>query len=378
MKKVEYIESSGGQYIDTAYIPKSNTKIVMRCNVQAQYAYPSVFGVRVNPGVQAFHYFARQNGNTNCIVAFATGEIILGQPSSVYNNDIEITLQPNNFNIKSIDDGTVLVNHNFTSGTNLSTTLSLYLFTLNENGHDYGQLTWTNMKLYSCEIYEGDTLVKSYQPSFDDEDVPCLYEKVNGETFYNAGSGVFTHGSVISPSKYLISSDGTYYTIQDGNLVELQISELSKQVFDDYGLDEVPQFEQISSLTNPSIYTWNAEYEPITTATMKATPIQQSIITNSIDLTHPSITGIEEAYAECEGDLIVAFSFDNKQTWKAWNGTEWALLTEDFTGMDKETLESITFEQWQEVYTGADTMHIRISLIDNTQAVEYVLVDFAN
>lgn len=183
---------------------------------------------------------------------------------------------------------------------------------------------------------------------------------------------------VQTPSKYLIYSDGTYYTIQDGNLVELQISELSKHVFDDYGLDEVPQFEQISSLTNPSIYTWNAEDEPITTATMKATPLNQSIITNSVDLTHPSITGIEEAYAECEGDLIVAFSFDNKQTWKAWNGTEWALLTEDFTGMDKETLESITFEQWQEVYTGADTMHIRISLIDNTQAVEYVLVDFAN
>lgn len=378
MKKIEYIESSGGQYIDTAYIPKLNTKIVVRCNVQAQYSYPTVFGVRVSPGNQAFYYFARQNGNTNCIVAFATSEMILGQPTSVYNNDIEITLQPNNFSIKNIADETVLVNHNFTNGTNLSTTLSLYLFTLNENGHDYGNLTWTNMKLYGCEIYEGDILVKSYQPILDAEDVPCLYEKVNGETFYNAGSGAFTHGAIVSPSKYLIYVDSKYYTITDGNLVELQITELSKQAFDDYGLDEVPTYEQISSLTNPSIYTWNAEFEANTTVTMKATPLQQSIITDSIDLTHQSITGIEQAFAECGGELIVAFSFDNKQTWKAWNGTEWALLTEDFTGMDKTTLESITFEQWQEVYVGAESMHIRISLIDNTQAVEYVLVDFTN
>lgn len=376
MKKVEYIESSGGQYIDTAYIPKSNTKIVMRCNVQAQYAYPTPYGVRRSVGNGTFHYFARQNGSTNGIIAFGGGELTFAQPSSLFNNDIEVIMSPTTFTVSKLYDGTKLVNLSYTIGSSIPS-LYLYIFALNENGHPH-ELCWTNMKLYSCEIYEGDTLVKQYQPSLDDEDVPCLYEKVSGETFYNAGSGVFTHGAVISPSKYLISSDGTYYTIQYGNLVELQISELSKQVFDDYGLDEVPQFEQISSLTNPIIFAWNAEYEPITTATMKATPLNQSIITNSVDLTHPSITGIEEAYAECEGDLIVAFSFDNKQTWKAWNGTEWALLTEDFTGMDKETLESITFEQWQEVYTGADTMHIRISLIDNTQAVEYVLVDFAN
>ena len=377
MKKVEYIESSGGQYIDTAYIPKANTKLVMRCNVQAQYAYPSIFGVRRSVGNGTFHYFARQNGNTNGIIAFSGGELTFAQPASLFGADVEVMMSPTGFTVTKLDDDTKLVNLSYTIGSSYPS-LPLYLFTLNENGHDYGQLTWTNMKLYGCEIYEDDILVKSYQPILDAEDVPCLYEKVNGETFYNAGSGAFTHGAIISPSKYLIYADSKYYTITDGNLVELQIAELSKQAFNDYGLDEVPTYEQISSLTNPSIYTWNAEFEANTTVTMKAIPLQQSIVTDSIDLTHQSITGIEEAFAECEGELIVAFSFDNKQTWKAWNGTEWALLTEDFTGMDKATLESITFEQWQEVYTSAESMHIRISLIDNTQAVEYVLVDFTN
>lgn len=67
-----------------------------------------------------------------------------------------------------------------------------------------------------------------------------------------------------------------------------------------------------------------------------------------------SITGIENAVADCDGELIIAVSFDDKQTWKAWNGEQWATLSEDFTGMNKETLEAITYEQWNELFTDAD------------------------
>lgn len=104
----------------------------------------------------------------------------------------------------------------------------------------------------------------------------------------------------------------------------------------------------------------------------------QNIISNAIDLTHKSITGIENMVATCEGELIMAVSFDGKQTWKAWNGSEWSTLSEDFAGMNKETLEAITFEQWNLLFQDSTSFYIRVSLVDITQSVTEIYVDFAN
>ena len=111
---------------------------------------------------------------------------------------------------------------------------------------------------------------------------------------------------------------------------------------------------------------------------MTGIPYPQIIISEKIYLTDKSITGIESALATCEGDLIVAVSFDDKQTWKAWNGEQWVTLSDDNTGMSKETLEGITFEQWNELYTGATGFYVRVSLLDITQSVEKIVFDFSN
>lgn len=116
----------------------------------------------------------------------------------------------------------------------------------------------------------------------------------------------------------------------------------------------------------------------LNTESGEETPQSQTVISNAIDLTHQSITGIENMVATCEGDLIIAISFDGKKTWKAWNGSEWSTLSELFTGMNKETLEAITFEQWNLLFQGATSFYIRIALVDTTQSVTEIYVDFAN
>ena len=180
-------------------------------------------------------------------------------------------------------------------------------------------------------------------------------------------------------SKYLISDGSNYYNVSSGALNKLEITELTADSFTSYGNDEIPDGSLLLNLSNPSVMCWtDAEKLPVINANVTATPKSQNVISNAIDLTHKSITGIESATANCDGELIIAVSFDNKQTWKAWNGSEWSTLSEDFTGMNKETLESITFEQWNLLFTGASSFYIRVSLIDTTQSVTEIIVDFAN
>lgn len=178
--------------------------------------------------------------------------------------------------------------------------------------------------------------------------------------------------------KYLVRNEGVLYTVVDGALSELA-GTLNAELFQTSGIDTVPDGALLMTLATPEVLCWtNADTVPKLTATVTATPFPQTIITDKIYLTDDSIAGIESVLATCEGKLIVAVSFDDKQTWKAWNGEQWATLSDDNTGMSKETLEAITFDQWNELYTGATGFYIRVSLLDTTQSVEKIVFDFSN
>ena len=179
-------------------------------------------------------------------------------------------------------------------------------------------------------------------------------------------------------TKYLVRDGSTIYTVADGALAEVT-GELNSNLFIDNGIDTIPDGALLMTLATPEVLCWtDADTVPKLTATVTATPQSQVIITDKIYLTDKSITGIESALATCEGDLIVDVSFDDKQTWKVWNGEQWATLSDDNTGMSKATLEAITFEQWNELYTGATGFYVRVSLLDATQSVDKIVFDFSN
>lgn len=102
------------------------------------------------------------------------------------------------------------------------------------------------------------------------------------------------------------------------------------------------------------------------------------IYSEEISLTHESIKGIEAAYVTCTGNITIAISFDDKATWLGWTGTDWGLMSEDFTGMSKAQMESVTHDQWNELFVGAQRCYLRVSLLDATQSVETIILDFVN
>lgn len=181
--------------------------------------------------------------------------------------------------------------------------------------------------------------------------------------------------------RWLIKVGPEVFTKNDVGLVSLGNTSVNADLFLQKGFNSKPTSDDLIGLENPDVLLWyNSEDNvPGLTATVKASPKNnQQIITNAIDLTHSSITGIESAIADCDGELIIAVSFDNKQTWKAWNGETWSLLSDEFSGMSKETLESITLDQWNLVYSGATSMYLKVSFLDATQVIRTITIDFAN
>jgi hypothetical protein len=178
--------------------------------------------------------------------------------------------------------------------------------------------------------------------------------------------------------KYLIRNDEKIYTIESNNIVEVS-GELSSSLFEESGFDELPSNELLLTLNNPDLLFWNPSEEEDTSlkVVISAIPHTQVLVTNKIG-NHRSILGIEKVSITCEGDVIMAVSFDEKQSWKAWTGTEWITVSDEFAGMSKSAVESITVDQWNELFSQSDGFYIRLVFINPGQKISKINIDFIN
>lgn len=217
------------------------------------------------------------------------------------------------------------------------------------------------------------------------------FENTKGYTYYrwyissvNASYGVIakiiiTDAKFVTTKKYLINSEGVYYNVTDGALTPVDISELNSSAFLTYGNDESPVSDLLITLSSPKIMCWtDADKLPTLTATVTATPPPQVITSGEIDLMDATIKGIRSVAVDCNGDPVFAISFDKKATWMMHNGTEWLEVTDDNSGMTKAEFEAITTEQWQPQYEISSDMYIRCTLLDATQSMTAVHIDFVN
>ena len=196
--QVDYIESSGTQYIDTGINPISSTKI----DIDFAYVGTSslaiwipLFGARsiINNIHEYYAVFINQN-TLKLTTNYSSNDA--GDNSTVY---VEVNKK---YNLKN-NQGSFYINDILESSISASNTLSnntthsVYLFDLQEasgNRMDRG----TKMKLYSCKFYDGDTLIRNYIPCYRNSDNEVgLYDLVNNVFYANKGTGAFTYGSVV-------------------------------------------------------------------------------------------------------------------------------------------------------------------------------------
>ena len=180
---VEYIESTGTQYIDTGFQPNQDTRVMLdfSCNIQSTHW---IFGAR--------HSYASNNYAFLSVSAFRSDYNTTS--SSTYNYaNYERFIVDKNKNITTLYKGNENVWNYITPYANFAPNLNMYLFSANENGN---VLSKSLMTLYSCKIYDNDILIRNFIPCYRKSDsVVGLYDIVNDVFYTNSGTGTFSKGA---------------------------------------------------------------------------------------------------------------------------------------------------------------------------------------
>lgn len=197
--KLEYIYSSGTQYIDTGFKPNQDTRVVADVYLLTESSYPrAIFGTRDSATSNAFVVWAMKVDEFRTDYGSNTGRILVA-PTGRHTID-------KNRNATYVDETLVTLNT-----ATFQATKNLLLFTQQDSAVDDRM---TTMRLYSCKIYNNGILARNFIPCTDPNGEIGLYDSVNGVFYENMGLGVFgTPSSAPSEYTYLtyIQSSGTQY-----------------------------------------------------------------------------------------------------------------------------------------------------------------------
>lgn len=177
---VEFLESTGTQYIDTKFTPNFNTRTI--CSFQ------------ITSLEKGFGLFGSRQSSTNSMYTFQ--KISNGKwgtsygsqfPNNIKDVDLEKHVIDKNKNITYMDNeiiNTILETQQFTTSNDM------FIFCIKDHGtaNLFGKF-----KLYYIKIYNGNELVRDFIPVIDSSGRPCLYDKVEDKFYYNEGSGEFLY-----------------------------------------------------------------------------------------------------------------------------------------------------------------------------------------
>ena len=187
--KVEYLESTGTQYINTNFIVNidncSNIRFVVDTKILSTGGW-LLDGSAVR-GRNGIYIGARGD-----VVYYGVGNDV--STNIIHNNKryvFDLDVKNNKYIVTDKLTGEKLVNLD-TLNTNLlnfdNVGLPLWLF-----GYS-GEARRHNALIYSCKIYDNDILVRDFIPVLDEDGTPSMYDKVEKKYYYNQGIEEFKYG----------------------------------------------------------------------------------------------------------------------------------------------------------------------------------------
>lgn len=197
-QEVEYIESTGTQYIDTQFIPNQDTRMFLDCGIKriASERYigsSTTSGRAFSIGHDTTDLSVRYYSNTVFTYNISTGRHILDLNKNL--------LYVDNVLVKTFTKTT------FTSNAQIS---------ICQYGSDANYRA--ELKIYSSKIWDNDTLVRDFVPCYRKSDnVIGMYDLVTNTFFTNAGDGTFLKGADLNHYKIPIIS----YNDTDCGIVDL-------------------------------------------------------------------------------------------------------------------------------------------------------------
>ncbi|MBO7322259.1 MAG: InlB B-repeat-containing protein [Bacteroidales bacterium] len=221
MTLLEYVESQGGNknnIVNTGIIFGTNSRVVMDVYIDSRTysSYQSIAGVRnTTPNLALYSRF---NGSNNFTVEY--NNTAKGSVSGVYGERLTITITPTGV---SFGNDTVP----FTLSGN--TQEAFNLFGCGFNGAASSEQS--KMRLYSCTMYDGSTVVRNFLPVKDDSDVVCLYDTVSQGYFYPNASTLIAGPEAQATYTVIFNANGGTGSMPNQTMIVDVSSQLNLNTF---------------------------------------------------------------------------------------------------------------------------------------------------
>ena len=117
---------------------------------------------------------------------------------------------------------------------NVSNPNSLYLFSINQVNYA-SSIANSNLRIYDFKIYNAEgTLIQHLRPCLDTSKVPCMYDEVSQQYFYNQGSGTFGYKKKLRD----------FQPILDNNEIPCLMDKLNRKYYYNQGTGQFATQEQ--------------------------------------------------------------------------------------------------------------------------------------
>lgn len=200
-KKLEYIQSSGTQYIATGIIGSYDTRVTAEFEI-----------LSIGSGT-VFVFGSQANNNVRFCLGITSAGVFRSDYGTEYISGPSAATgtkytADKNRNVCTINGTAINSNaQTFTGTTNI------YLF-----ARSYSSLSYANLKMYGCKIYSNDVLVRDFIPCKNASGAVGMWDDVNSVFYGNAGSGTFTAGPEVAGSnRVLVDAKG--YDAKSGTVL---------------------------------------------------------------------------------------------------------------------------------------------------------------
>ena len=189
---VEYIQTWGGQYIDTGV--KSSASVGLSADFCFVGAWSNQNLAQVYDGTGKYYQLVVLMANSwnspDGAIWFVCGYLNTWQYLKKADTDRHVYHFNADGQYTVEMDGIQYAKADPSQTTFPEDARNLWLFVRNSPAVD----GYAYMKLYSCAIYDNGRKIRDFKPCLDADGVPCLYDLISKTAFYNQGTGSFTWG----------------------------------------------------------------------------------------------------------------------------------------------------------------------------------------
>ena len=207
-KLLEYIESSGTQYINTGYKMTSNYE-----ELNMKFRFLSSYSGKTLIGTQDSSY----SGATLYSINIYQNQLFVANSHNVWSWDATVGADYEMDVSANGASGSVLVNgaaSSFNIKGNIDKKDNILIFCGDVAGTpNLSQAV--SARLYFCKIYDNGALVRDFIPCKNASGVVGLWDNVNGKFYQNAGSGSFIAGAEIYSGGIFVKVNGVWKQINN-------------------------------------------------------------------------------------------------------------------------------------------------------------------